>query len=80
MKLAVRLSPGASRTEIVGFENNVLKVRVAAKPVDNAANEALVALLAKKAGVSKSCVQIKVGAASRNKLVIIDGISEFKLE
>jgi len=80
MKLSVRLTPNASREEILGFENNVLKVKVHAKPVDGAANEALIAILAEKAGVPKACVRIKSGVASRSKLVEIDGINELKLE
>lgn len=80
MKLLVRLTPNASREQILGFENNVLRVKVTAKPVENAANEALVALLAKTAGVAKSAVRIRSGATSRNKRVEIDGINEFNLE
>ncbi|MFH0920460.1 MAG: DUF167 domain-containing protein [Fibrobacterota bacterium] len=80
MTLSVRLSPNARQTVITGFENNVLKVRVAAKPVDNAANEALIMLLAKTARVAKSAVRITSGTTSRNKRVEINGINELRLE
>ena len=47
-RITVRLQPGASRAEILGLnELGVLRVRVKAPPVDDAANEALVQLLAK---------------------------------
>jgi uncharacterized protein (TIGR00251 family) len=52
-----------------------LKVRLGAPPVDGAANEALVALLAHELGVSKRAIRIVSGAASRSKLVQVDGIS-----
>ena len=51
-----------------------LRVRLAAPPVDGAANYALAALLADELGVSRGAVRIVSGASSRNKLVEVDGI------
>jgi len=52
-----------------------LKIRLAAPPVDGAANERLVTLLAAELGVLKRAVRIVSGASSRNKVVQVDGIS-----
>ena len=70
----IRVVPRASRSEIVGFEGDVLKVRIAAPPVDNAANIELIKLLAKALGVSKSCLEIIGGQSSRSKRVRVAGI------
>jgi uncharacterized protein (TIGR00251 family) len=75
-RLAVRVQPRASRTEVVGAHGDAIKIRLAAPPVDGAANEELIAFLSKKLGVSKSAVRIVKGDQGRDKLVEIDGLSE----
>ena len=74
-RVAVRLSPRASRTEIAGFEGDELRVRVTAPPVDGRANEALTRLLAKRLGLARGDVRIVAGHGSRQKVVAIDGIA-----
>ena len=68
-------SPRASKTEAVGVHDGALKVRLAAAPVDGAANEALAAYLAKRLGVAKSAVIIAKGAAAKRKTVLVKGVS-----
>ena len=69
--------PRASRDELAGFDAaGRLKVRLTAPPVEGAANRALVKLLAKRLGVSRSAVSVVRGETSRNKLVEIDGLSD----
>ena len=53
----------------------VLRVRVAAPPVEGAANHALVRVLAEELGVARRSVRIVAGAAGRQKLVVVDDIS-----
>ena len=53
-----------------------LKVRLHAPPVDGAANEALVALLAERLGLPARAVRIVTGATARAKTVEIDGTTE----
>jgi uncharacterized protein (TIGR00251 family) len=74
VRFAVLVQPRASRSEVCGVHGNRLKVRLAAPPVDGAANETLVTLLAAELGVAKRAVRIVSGASSRNKLVQVDGI------
>ncbi len=71
--LNVRVTPRASKSEVIGIVDGVLKVRIAAPPVDGAANEALIKLLAKHFNVSKSSISIVSGDSSRNKRVRISG-------
>jgi len=73
----IRVVPRASRDELAGFdETGRLKVRLTAPPVEGAANRALIKLLAKRLGLSKSAVTVVRGETSRNKLVEIDGLSD----
>ena len=51
----------------------MLRVRVAAPPVDNAANQALVRLLADALGLPRRDVRIVAGASGRTKVVVVDG-------
>ncbi|MEZ5424747.1 MAG: DUF167 domain-containing protein [Pyrinomonadaceae bacterium] len=69
----VRVVPRASKSEIVGEHDGALKVRLAAPPVEGAANRELIKLLAKSFGVAKSDVGIISGETARTKQVRIDG-------
>ena len=73
--IQVRLQPRASRDEIVGWRDDKLVVRVAAPPVDGAANRALCKLLARAAGVAPSRVSVVRGERGRDKLVRLDGVT-----
>jgi uncharacterized protein (TIGR00251 family) len=73
-RLRLRVSPGASRSEIVGRHGEAWKVRVAAPPESGKANDALVALLASTLGVSRSGVEIVSGHGSRDKTVVVSGL------
>jgi uncharacterized protein (TIGR00251 family) len=75
VRLAVRVQPRAARSAVTGVRDGALLVRVAAPPVDGAANEALVRLLAGWLGVARRDVSIVGGAASRSKLVDVRGVS-----
>lgn len=80
LRIAVRLSPKASRDEIQGWTqdengNPVLKVSVTAVPEKGRANKALVALLAKSWKLPKSAIVIIKGETDRNKTLILNGIS-----
>jgi uncharacterized protein len=74
VRFGVRVQPRAARTEVNGVHGTALKVRVAAPPVDGAANEALIALLATCLDVPRRAVRIVAGVASRSKIVEIEGV------
>ena len=73
--LSVKVLPRAARNEITGAAGNELKVKVTAPPVDSAANEALLELLADKLGCARGAVQLVRGHTSRHKTVAIQGFS-----
>ncbi len=70
---AVRVVPRASRSEVAGARDGALRVRVAAPPVEGAANEELARTLARALGVPSRAVEIKSGRASKTKLVRVAG-------
>ena len=73
VRFAVRLTPRGGRDAIDGVgEDGVLRVRVAAPPVEGAANEALCRLLARALGVAPGGVRIVGGGSGRRKLVEAD--------
>ncbi len=69
----VKVQPRASRTEVVGVLGTELKIKVAAPPVDDAANTALTRFLAEVAGLSRSAVVIIRGHTSTHKQVLLRG-------
>lgn len=66
---AVRVAPRASRTAAAGAHDGALKVRVAAPPVEGAANQELARFLARALGVPARAVEIVSGHASKAKVV-----------
>jgi uncharacterized protein (TIGR00251 family) len=73
--LDVRVIPRARKTECAGFKDDVLVVRIAAPPVDDAANIALVGFLSAALRVPRRAVRIVSGDRSRQKRVAIDGVT-----
>jgi len=73
--LRVRVRPRASRDALAGEQQGALVVRLAAPPVDGAANQALARFLARVLGVAPSAVSIVTGEAARQKLVAVRGVS-----
>jgi uncharacterized protein (TIGR00251 family) len=79
-RLRLRVSPGAARSEIVGRHGEAWKVRVGAPPESGRANEALVELLASTLGVPKRAVELISGHGSRDKTIVVHGITEEDVE
>jgi len=70
--IAVRVTPRASRNEIVELlEDGTIKVRLAAPPSDNESNEALISFLSEILGVPTSRLDIVAGASGRDKLIAV---------
>jgi hypothetical protein len=67
--LSVRVVPRASRSELAGLHDGALKIRVAAPPVEGAANQELLKFLSKKFKVPRASVTLVSGANSKNKTV-----------
>jgi uncharacterized protein (TIGR00251 family) len=75
-RITVTVSPGASRTELVGRHGDGWKVRIAAPPERGRANTALVALLASALGVPEDWVRVVAGETARRKVIEIEGLDE----
>jgi uncharacterized protein (TIGR00251 family) len=76
VRFAVRLTPRAGADRIDGVnEEGVLQARVSAPPVGGAANAALVKLIAEELDVARNSVRLVAGAAGRQKLIVVEGIS-----
>ncbi len=73
-RFSVRLTPRAGRDRIDGVAEGLLRVRVAAPPIDDAANAALVRLLAHELGVPQSAVLITSGRTARRKVIEVAGV------
>jgi hypothetical protein len=80
VRLNVYVQPGASRTAVAGMHDGAIKIRVAARAVDNAANRALVDFVAHSLGIARSRVVIVSGSANRRKVLQIEGVSKELIE
>ncbi len=74
-RISLRVYPNASRNEMVGFTDGVLRVKVSAPPIKGKANRELITFLSRLLGVGKGSVNIIKGHTTRNKVVAIDGLS-----
>ncbi len=70
--LDISVSPNAKKTELVGWHDGALRVRLAAPPIDGAANDALRKWLANEMGLTQSQVELLRGASGRRKQWALD--------
>ena len=78
-RINVYIQPRASKTVVAGMHDGCVKIRLAAPPVDGAANAALVEFVAQQVNVAKSRVRITAGLTSRRKTVEVDGVAAEEL-
>ena len=74
-RLHLRVYPNAGRNELNGFTDGVLRVKIAAPPVDGKANRELIIFLSRVLGVSRSALTIVKGQTGRNKVIAVNGLS-----
>jgi uncharacterized protein (TIGR00251 family) len=79
-RLALRVSPGARTSAVVGRHGEAWKVRVAAPPDHGRANAAVVALLAETLGLPARTISVVSGHGARDKLVELAGIAPDEIE
>jgi uncharacterized protein YggU (UPF0235/DUF167 family) len=79
MRITVRVIPRSKRNSIE-WTAGTLRVHLTATPVDGAANEALLTLLAERLGTAKRNITLISGATSRQKIVEFNGITTAELE
>jgi len=78
--LQVHIQPGASQNKIVSYDEGVLKVRIAAPPVEGKANRKLIEFLSDTLDTAKSNITIESGLTGKNKIVAVAGLSAERLQ
>jgi uncharacterized protein (TIGR00251 family) len=74
-RLTVHVQPRAKRSEVASRHGDAIKVRLAAPPVDGAANDELIRFLAEALGVPRKSLRITAGLTARRKTVEIEAMS-----
>ena len=72
--IVIHARPGARRSELAGVHGTALAVRVSARPVEGAANQELIRVLAEALSVPPSAVTLLVGAQGRRKRLHVAGL------
>ena len=72
--IRLRVQPRSFRSRVEEFRYGVLRVRVTAPPEDGKANSAVIALLSEHLGIARQHLKIVRGAASRDKVVEVEGL------
>ena len=80
VELAVLVQPRASRSRVVGEHDGMLKIQLAAPPVDGEANHALIELLARLLDVPRRQIALISGETSRRKRVRIEGVEPAQVQ
>ena len=75
-RLSVKVVPGSSRDQIVGWLGDALKIKVMAPPEKGQANEAVVDLLSLKLGISTDAIEVVSGHSSPSKVIAITGMDD----
>jgi len=73
------VQPRASKNEVAGLHDGCLKLRITAPPVEGAANEAVVRLVAEALGVPRRQVRLVSGTTGRRKILEIEGVTAAQL-
>lgn len=76
LRISVNVNPNAGQNKVVGFQDGLLKVMIAAPPIKGKANQELLRFLSDLLGISKSNLAIEKGETSKKKTVAISGLSQ----
>lgn len=76
VRLQVHIQPNASQNKIVSYDNCVLKVRIAAPPVEGKANRKLIEFLSDILDLAKSNISIENGLSGKRKIISVAGLTE----
>jgi len=79
VRIEVRVQPRSSRNQVVGEQNEALKIKLTAPPVEGEANAALVDFLSNYLKLPRKDIKLIKGETSRHKIVEIIGISKEEL-
>ena len=79
-RLNVKVVPGSSRDQIVGWLGDALKIKVMAPPEKGRANEAVVELLSMKLGISTDDIEVVSGHSSPSKVIAIISVDDVAIK
>lgn len=79
-RLKVKVIPGSSRNQIVGWLGDALKIKVSAPPEKGKANEAVMDLIANELGINSDDIEIESGHSSPSKIVAIEGMDDAAIQ
>jgi len=79
IRIVVRVQPNAGRNEVLGFKDDILRIRIAAPPVKGKANQELIAFLSDILGIRKSNLAIEKGTTGKKKVISITGLTQTQI-
>lgn len=79
-RLKLKVVPGSSRNQIVGWLGDALKIKVSAPPEKGKANEAVMDLIANELGINSDDIEIESGHSSPSKIVAIEGMDDAAIQ
>ena len=77
--LHVQIQPGSAQNKVIGYKDGVLKIKIAAPPVEGKANRKLVVFLSDILDIPKSHIVIKSGLTGKQKTLVFTGITASEL-
>ncbi|MES2273964.1 MAG: DUF167 domain-containing protein [Chlamydiota bacterium] len=78
--LALKVTPNASKNQVIGWEGNLLRVKIRGVPEKGRVNQELIEFLSDLLGIAPSRLELIQGATSRLKRVKIEGMSQSELD
>jgi uncharacterized protein len=78
--LKVHVNPRSSRNQVTGWKDECLSIKITAPPVEGAANKACIEFLAELLGVKKGQLTLVSGATSRDKLFMVEGLTQVEVD
>lgn len=79
VRIVVRVQPNAGRNEVLGFQDNILRMKIAAPPVKGKANQELITFLSDILGIRKSNLTIEKGTTGKKKVISITGLTQTQI-
>jgi uncharacterized protein YggU (UPF0235/DUF167 family) len=79
VRLTVRAKPRVKTSRILRAQGLSVDVSIAAPPVDGAANDELISVLAEALRLPRKSVRVSLGSASKNKVVDVLGLTEVEM-
>ena len=75
VRITLHVQPRASSTAVQGLHGDAIKLRIAAPPVDGAANDEVIRFMAERLGVAQRAVILRQGTTGRRKVIEVTGVT-----